>query len=116
MSKSEFFVATYQYLKAIGAKVTEETVEETLKNHPDYPSLLATSDALNEWKIDNVAVRLYPEQLSELPTPFLAYLTVSGGLFAVKSMKDNTIEWVHTKEGLKKESIDEFLKKWKAWF
>jgi len=68
--KDNAVAATYQYLKAIGAKVTEETVEETLKNHPDYPSLLATNDALNEWKIENVTARIKPEELGELPTPF----------------------------------------------
>ena len=112
-TKDNAVVATYQYLKAIGAKVTEDTVEETLKNHPDYPSLLATSDALNEWKIENVAVGLKPEQISELPTPFLAYLTIEGGIFAmVKTIKDDAIEWIHTKEGFKREKTEEFLKKW----
>ncbi len=105
--------ATYQYLKAIGAKVTEETVEATLKNHPNYPSLLATSDALNEWKIENVAIRIKPEQLAELPTPFLTYLDINHGIFAlVKSIKDDAIEWIHTTEGFKREKIEEFLKKW----
>ena len=105
--------ATYQYLKAIGAKVTEETVEETLKNHPDYPSLLATSDALNEWKIENVAARITREQLSELPTPFLTHLYVDGGIFAlVKSVKNDVVEWIHTKEGSKRYKTEDFLKKW----
>jgi len=105
--------ATYQYLKAIGAKVTEETVEETLKNHPDYPSLLATSDAFNEWKIENVAARITPEQLGELPTPFLTFLKIDYGVFAlVKSVKGDAIEWIHTTEGFKREKTAEFLKKW----
>ncbi|AFK05506.1 peptidase C39 bacteriocin processing (plasmid) [Emticicia oligotrophica DSM 17448] len=111
--KDNAVAATYQYLKAIGAKVTEETVEETLKNHPDYPSLLATSDALNEWKIENVTVRIKPEQLSELQTPFLTYLYINDGIFVlVKSIKNDFIEWVHTTEGFKREKTDEFLKKW----
>ncbi len=111
--KDNAIAATYQYLKAIGAKVTEETVEETLKNHPDYPSLLATSDALNEWHIENVAVRIMPEQLGELPTPFLTYLHINHGIFAlVKSIKDDAVEWIHTKEGFKREKTEDFLKKW----
>lgn len=112
-AKDNAVSATYQYLKAIGAKVTEETVEETLKNHPDYPSLLATSDALNEWHIENVAVRITPEQLGELPTPFLTYLRTDYGIFAlVKSVKDGAVEWIHTKEGFKRDKIEEFLTKW----
>ena len=111
--KDNAVAATYQYLKAIGAKVTEETVEEALKNHPDYPSLLATSDALNEWKIENVAARIIPEQLGELPTPFLTHLYVDGGIFAlVKSVKNDAVEWTHTKEGFKRDRTEDFLKKW----
>lgn len=111
--KDNSVIATYQYLKSIGAKVNEETVEETLKNHPDYPSLLATSDAFNEWNIENVSVRIKPEQLFELPTPFLGYLHIEGGLFIVVNVVNQEyIEWYHTKEGKKKERIDNFLKKW----
>lgn len=111
--KDNAVAATYQYLKAIGARVTEENVEETLKNHPEYPSLLATSDALNEWKIENVAARITPEQLSELPTPFLTHLYVDGGIFAlVESVKNDTVEWTHTKEGFKRDRTEDFVKKW----
>ncbi|AFK05631.1 Vitamin K epoxide reductase (plasmid) [Emticicia oligotrophica DSM 17448] len=114
-SKDNAVAATYQYLKAIGAKVTEETVEETLKNHPDYPSLLAASDALKEWKIENLAARITPEQLSELPTPFLTHLYVDGGIFAlVKSVKNDAVEWIHTKEGFKSDKTEDFLKKWNS--
>jgi hypothetical protein len=112
-AKDNAVSATYQYLKAIGAKVTEETVEETLKNHPDYPSLLATSEALNDWKIENVALRIKPEQLWELPTPFLTHLYVDGGIFAlVKSVKNGAVEWTHSKEGFKRDKTEDFLKKW----
>ncbi|GAB2627830.1 hypothetical protein GCM10027035_22910 [Emticicia sediminis] len=111
--KDNAVVATFQFLKTIGAKVTKQTVEETLRNHPDYPSLLATSDALNEWHIENVAVNLKPEQLTDLPTPFLASLNYKGEVFAlVNSVKVDSVEWVHTEEGLKKEAIEDFLVKW----
>ena len=108
-SKDNAVAATYLYLRYIGAKVTEDTVEETLKYHPDYPSLLATSDALKEWDIENVSIKIKPEQLSELPTPFLTHLYTDGGIFAlVKSIKADTIEWIHTKQGVKKEKKQDF--------
>ncbi len=111
--KANAVVATYQFVKAIGAKVTEETVEETLKSHPDFPSLLATSDALSEWGIENVAVKITPEQLRETPTPFLTYLYIDDGIFVVvKSVKDDVVHWMHTIEGIKKDTFEEFIKKW----
>ncbi|HEY1054516.1 MAG TPA: vitamin K epoxide reductase family protein, partial [Emticicia sp.] len=105
--------ATYLFLKSIGAKVTEETVEETLRNHPHYPSLLATSDALNEWHIENASLRIKPEQLTEIPTPFLTYLALNGGSFVVvKSIKENTIEWLSSDKKAIKENLVDFIKKW----
>lgn len=105
--------ATYLYLKSIGAKVTEETVEETLKNHPNYPSLLAVSDALNEWDVENLAIRITTEQILEIPTPFLVHLQSDNGIFAVvKSIENNKIKWQHTEKGIQNESFDEFNEKW----
>lgn len=113
LPKDNAVSATYQYLKAIGAKVTEETVEETLKNHPDYPSLLAVSDALNEWKVENLAISITSEQILEIPTPFLVHLQRDKGIFAiVKSIENNKIKWRHTEKGIQNESFDEFNKKW----
>lgn len=76
---------------------------------------MATSDALNEWKIENVAVRVNTEQLSELPTPFLTYLHMDYGIFAlVTSINGDIVEWQHTKKGLKREKKEDFLKIWKG--
>ncbi|PLK46122.1 vitamin K epoxide reductase family protein [Emticicia sp. TH156] len=113
LSNDNAVAATYLYLKSIGAKVTAETVEETLKNHPDYPSLLATSDALNEWHIENVALQIKPEQIAALPVPFLTHLYLEGGIFAlVKDVKDDAVEWIHPKQGIKREKKQDFLRKW----
>lgn len=112
-SKENAIAATQLYLQILEAKVTRQTIEDTLKSHPDFPSLLATQDALHEWKIDNLCVRIRPEQFAELEFPFLTYLNLNGGFFAVvKSIKDDTVEWIHTQEGLKKEKTEDFLTKW----
>jgi len=51
--------------------------------------------------------------LGELPTPFLTYLTVESGIFAVvKSVEEHSIEWVHTKKGTINDSAIDFLNKW----
>lgn len=112
-AKDTATAATYLYLKAIGAKVTKSTVEETLKNHPEYPSLLAASDVLNKWNIENIALQISPEKLSEIPTPFLVYLQIDGGIFSVvKSIKENIVEWIDIKQKLRKISIEEFILMW----
>lgn len=65
--------ATILFLQLTKVKVNNATVNETLQNHPDYPSLLCVSDALNKWSIPNGAGKIEPEKINTLPTPFIAY-------------------------------------------
>jgi len=64
--------ATISFLKFLGVRVNASTVNETLQNHPDYPSLLCISDSLQGWNIPNAAGKLQPEDMDQLPTPFIA--------------------------------------------
>jgi ABC-type bacteriocin/lantibiotic exporter with double-glycine peptidase domain len=114
-SKDNAVVATSAFLKAINAKVSDETIEETLKSHPDYPSLLSLSDSMTAWKVENVSARLSTEQLAEVPLPFLAYLPENGGMFAlVKKLENNIITWFHSEKGWQTEKTEEFAKKWQG--
>ncbi len=65
--------ATIAFLKKLGVKVNNATVNETLQNHPDWPSLLCISDSLNKWNIPNAAGKVEPAQIDQLLTPFIAY-------------------------------------------
>ena len=67
-------VATMQLLNNLKIQVTATTIAETLQEHLDYPSLLSISDALNQWGINNMCLRVDPEKLNELPVPFIAHL------------------------------------------
>ena len=101
------------FLKALNVRVTATTISEELPNHPDYPSLLAISDILNVWNIENAAISIEAAQLKEIPTPFLTSLKTENGIFIlVNAVKDETIEWWHSDRGLQIETLDEFSKKW----
>ena len=65
--------ATIAYLKLLNVKVNNVTVEETLNNHPEWPSLLCVSDSLNKWQIPNGAGRIDVNDIDKLPIPFIAY-------------------------------------------
>lgn len=65
--------ATIAYLKLLKVKVNNDTVNETLQNHPDWPSLLCITDSLNKWNVPNAAGKIEQEKLDELPVPFVAY-------------------------------------------
>lgn len=65
--------ATIEFLRLLKVKVNGRTVNEILQNHPDWPSLLCISDSLNKWNVSNGAGKIDPNNIDELPTPFIAY-------------------------------------------
>lgn len=101
------------YVKAMRLKVTRSSVEETLLTHPDYPSMLSLSDALNKWKVENGVVKMSPVDLLKLNVPFITYLREDGGIFAfVRLVKDDSVEWRHSQKGWRKEAFGDFVTKW----
>ncbi len=93
--------------------VTESSALEYLETHPDEGSMLAYSDALNHFKIENAAVRITQEDLITLPTPFVAFSQIHGGTFSVvKNLTDSTIEWFDTQKGWVKDKLEDFTKNW----
>jgi uncharacterized membrane protein len=79
------------------AAVTVGIWEETLLRHPQYPSLQSISDSLQKWGFDNAALHLVPEQLAELPFPFIAHLVEDRGKFI--SVLDRQKEQLLTTDG-----------------
>jgi len=73
----------YSMLKQLNIKVTEETCRNCLIDHPEYPSLIALSDCLSDWKIPNYAYRISKEEYdpSELQFPFIAHMPHAQGYF-----------------------------------
>lgn len=54
-----------------------------MEKHPDYPSLLAISDVLTSFGIENAAFRVEPGMLTNVPCPFIAHTAQYGGDFVV---------------------------------
>ncbi len=101
-------------LHACRVKVTTYTIRERLYLHPDFPSMAALSDVLNEWKVPHVAARISVKQLREVPLPALAFLEINGGYFAPlkKVSGDGEVEWLDTGRGWQKENLSTFAQKW----
>jgi len=103
---------TIALLKTLRVKVTRTTVNETLQNHPDYPSLLSISDSLKKWHIDNVALEVQPKQLPEFQLPFIAVLDKGSFVLVTKINERVTYQTGianRTSVILEKE---EFLERW----
>lgn len=55
-----------------------EDFKYKLNSHPDFPTLKSISDTLEKFGFENTPVRLKPEELQELDSPFLAYIKDGG--------------------------------------
>jgi thiol-disulfide isomerase/thioredoxin len=106
--------ATIALLKQLKVKVNNATVDETIENHPDYPSMLSVADALTQWNIPNGTGKIEPTEIDQLPTPFIAHTRYPNHpLVVVNKADDNTIE-VFAKSYNKPTSFakEDFLKHW----
>lgn len=106
--------ATIAFLKLLNVKVNSATVDETLQNHPEWPGLLCISDSLNKWNIPNGAGKIEPNQIDQLPAPFIVYINDrEHPLSIVSQVTDTTIE-VYSKNYSKAiiKNKEEFLKSW----
>lgn len=74
MTKKDDLSAVFQYLKKLAIPIDEGEFEYQFSTHPDYPSLLAVSDTLRFFKVNNMAFKINPEQIQELPNNFIALL------------------------------------------
>lgn len=70
----ETFNYLYEYIEKEFIILDISEFEFQIQSHPDYPSLLAISDTLNFFNIDNIAIKLAFEEMDNLPIRFIAQL------------------------------------------
>jgi len=108
---------TAKLFSLLDVKITYTTLEKDLYNHPDYPSLLSISDMLARHKVENVSLRIPPDKLTEIPTPFVAPIKSetahSISFTVVEAVSDNNVKYYHPEEyQWKNISRVDFEKKW----
>ncbi len=64
----------FQYLEKEDIAIDEAEFEFQIQSHPDYPSLLAVSDTLSFFNIDNGVIRAAISDIELLPNRFVALL------------------------------------------
>lgn len=90
-----------KWLRTQSLPVAESHLRLRLESHPDYPSLLAVQDTLEELGVNGYACQGTKEELKNEAKPFLAHFNMNGGhvLFfrdvatAEKNFKDFDTHW-----------------------
>jgi hypothetical protein len=70
MSKNLSFF--FNYLKKEKINIDQKEFDFQIQSHPDYASLLAISDTLSFFKVNNLATRLENEDIEHLSDNFIA--------------------------------------------
>ncbi|MFY7908436.1 MAG: vitamin K epoxide reductase family protein [Emticicia sp.] len=109
------FEAIWQLVRLTNLKITATSLKNALLQHPNFPTFVAFSDVLHDFNVPNLATRLTPDRLHEIPLPAIAHFEGGGGTFiTITKIIDDTIEWTHDEIGIKKESITSFLHHWQG--
>ncbi len=109
------FEAIWQLVRLTNLKITATSLKNALLQHPNFPTFVAFSDVLHDFNVPNLATRLTPDRLHEIPLPAIAHFEGGGGTFiTITKIMDDTIEWTHDEIGIKKESITSFLHHWQG--
>lgn len=104
---------TYSLLNELRVPVTKGFLRKELQSHPYYPSLLAVSDILKFYNVQNEALKITENNFDSYSPPFIAHLTVDNGIFCL--IEKVTNESVLLKmNGTKKELLtrENFFKIW----
>ena len=101
----------YRVLKAYDIPITYHTVDQTLRMHPEYPSVQSISDAFDIWKVKHVVAKLTIEKLRALDVPVIAHLK-RGDYVWVTQITDTKVHFLSSSGKGKTESHERFEKEW----
>ena len=110
--KNNLVASIINLLDLLDIEVTVTRVEKTLFGNPNYPSLLAISESLKQWKIDSDAYMVSPENLLELPVPFIAYMKDNGSFLTVKEIKDDHVTYLNDEHSEIRIKLGDFINQW----
>jgi thiol-disulfide isomerase/thioredoxin len=104
-----------QLLKSLGVDHSIRELRQKLEEHPDYPSMIAISDCLTEFKVANEATKVPKEAYKEVTLPFIAHLNSNSGTFIlVKLVVNGKIGYSDENHDNATMSEGEFLDKWSS--
>lgn len=93
--------------------VTSGQVYDFLLTHPHYPDLISISDAFDAWKIDHATLKIKPERLIEVETPFIAKMkNFSSPIALVEKVDDKYVYYQSSEKRPEKVIFQKFIELW----
>lgn len=99
----------------LGVHLKKSKVIRDLASHSDYPSVLATSDTLTSYGINNQGLILEKDSLHEQILPLVCMVTDAtheASNVIVTSVQNDAVEYLDPSSGYITEPIDVFTQKW----
>ncbi|AQG80366.1 hypothetical protein AWR27_14170 [Spirosoma montaniterrae] len=112
----QLYATVERLLQGLRVPVTRQTIRRTLETHPTLPSLSSLTDALSEWGVETMAVRLSDHHLMEVSYPFLAHTGTGDDTdyVVVERVQHDTISYFHPVRGVVQEPLTVFRKQWQG--
>ncbi|MHA7056874.1 vitamin K epoxide reductase family protein [Aquimarina sp. M1] len=106
--------ATTKFLKLLKVKVSNNTVKRVILEHPNHPSLLSISDALERWHMNVLAATITYDQLIKAKTACIAQIKKDNEdyFITIKSCSPTEIQYYNELQEFVKQSKDDFIKIW----
>ena len=101
-------------LEMLKVPYTQQFLKEKILTHPQYPSLLAISETLEEYGVESMAAKLGPDRLDDFPLPGIVQVSLPNGSYfnVITAVSENLVS-LFDEEGKKKDvSRLDFLKSW----
>ncbi len=101
-------------IKKLGLLITENSIEERLFHHQNYPSLLSLSDTLKSFDISCLTIGIDLDKLHEIPLPAVAYFKAGKeGLFVIfNKVEENQVLYTDEYGNKKSISFSELKNSW----
>lgn len=87
------FVICKRVLEMLKVPYTQQFLKEKILTHPQYPSILAISDTLEEYEVESMAAKLGSDRLDDLPLPGIVQVTQADGTYfnVITTVSENMI-------------------------
>ncbi|NCU05837.1 MAG: thioredoxin domain-containing protein [Chitinophagaceae bacterium] len=117
LSNDNTVAVTQQLLHRLNIPFSFTGVQESVKQHPDYPSIAAVHDVLKQYKTDTIVLQIDKDKLQQVPVPFVAHLLQKpAGFVTVTNISSSNVTYLQPSSSQNQVtvSVNEFLSKWSA--